>query len=168
MAAGEVENVAYQFMMNLGRGIEWDPEEFDAVASVIPAFKFGIFVTVLESKYAKDVDAGGLKEAVKDVHDLFLLDVVKKGPLGKKLDLVPAYKEYFFVLQPHKLTFYTGTSQKDRKPGEVKLDAQCRVESVKDSTSKSPIKSPGSKRHSKFKLFANEKTVEFQASDHRL
>ena len=47
MAAGEVENVAYQFMMNLGRGVEWDPEEFDAVAAVIPAFKFGIVVTVL-------------------------------------------------------------------------------------------------------------------------
>lgn len=166
MAAGEVENVAYQFMMNLGRGVEWDPEEFDAVAAVIPAFKFGIVVTVLESKYAKDVDAGGLREAVKDVHDFFLLDVVKKGNLGKKLDLVPAFKEYFCVLQPHRLSFYSGQSQREAK-GEVKLDAQCRVESVKDSTSKSPIKSPGSKRHSKFKLFANEKTFEFQASDHR-
>ena len=40
--------------------------------------QFGIVVTVLESKYAKEVDAGGLREAVKDVHDFFLLDVVKK------------------------------------------------------------------------------------------
>ena len=100
---------------------------------------------------------------------------------------MPAFKEYFFVLQPHKLSFYSGQSQRESK-GEVKLDAQCRVESIKarsefcfnsleiqaqnsqipqDSTSKSPIKSPGSKRHSKFKLFANEKTYEFQASDHR-
>lgn len=86
--------------------------------------------------------------------------------MGKKLDLVPAFREYFFVLQPHKLTFFSGTSQRDRK-GEVKMDPQCRVESVKDSTSKSPIKSPGSKRHSKFQLFANEKTFEFQAQDHR-
>ena len=78
MAAGEVENVAYQFMMNLGRGAEWDPEDFDSVVSVIPAFKFGIVVTVLESKYAKDVDEGGLREAVRDIHDFFLLDVVKK------------------------------------------------------------------------------------------
>ena len=47
------------------------------------SFKFGIVVTVLESKYAKDVDAGGLREAVKDVHDFFLLDVVKKvGSIG--------------------------------------------------------------------------------------
>ena len=53
MAAGEVENVAYQFMMNLGRGVEWDPEEFDAVAAVIPAFKFGIVVTGAQFNSAK-------------------------------------------------------------------------------------------------------------------
>ena len=43
---------------------------------------------------------------------------------------MPAFKEYFFVLQPHKLSFYSGQSQRESK-GEVKLDAQCRVESVK-------------------------------------
>lgn len=78
MAAGEVENAAFHFTDSLGRGPDWDPEEFDSVASVIPAFKFGIFVTVLESKYAKDVDVGGVREAVNDLHDFFLLDVVKK------------------------------------------------------------------------------------------
>jgi len=81
MAAGEVESAAQQFMTALGRGADWDPEEFDGVASVIPAFKLGIFVTVLESKYAKDVDDGGLREAVRDVHDFFLLDVIKKVQL---------------------------------------------------------------------------------------
>ena len=78
MAAGEVENATYQFVNCLGRGPDWDPEEFDSVATVIPAFKFGVFVTVLESKYAYDVDEGGLREAVRDVHDFFLLDVIKK------------------------------------------------------------------------------------------
>ena len=79
MAAGEVENATYQFMQSLGQGSEWDPEDFDSsVAAVIPAFKFGVFVTVLESKYARDVDEGGVREAVRDVHDLYLLDVVKK------------------------------------------------------------------------------------------
>ncbi len=47
MAAGEVENAAYQFMMSLGRAADWDPEEFDSVASVIPVFKLGVFITVL-------------------------------------------------------------------------------------------------------------------------
>ena len=50
MAAVEVEAVAHRFMTSLGRGTEWDAEEFDSIASVIPAFNFGIFVTVLESK----------------------------------------------------------------------------------------------------------------------
>ena len=78
MAAGEVENVAHRFLTSLGRGTEWDPEDFDSVAAVIQAFKFGIFLTIIESKYAKDVDEGGLKEAVTDIHDYFVIDAIKK------------------------------------------------------------------------------------------
>ena len=108
-----------------------------------------------------------------------------QGHLGKKMDLLPAFREHFFVLQPHLLTFYNGSSQKEKR-GDIKIDAQCRqgrpfvicscitiyicffrCESVPDSTSKSPIKKPGSKSHSKFLVHANEKTYEFQAQDHR-
>ena len=78
MAAGEVENVAHRFLTSLGRGTEWDPEDFDSVAAVIQAFKFGIFLTIIESKYAKDVDEGGLKESVTDIHDYFVIDAIKK------------------------------------------------------------------------------------------
>ena len=65
-------------MSSLGQGAEWDPEEFDSVVEMIAAFKFGIFLTVLESKYAKDVDEGGMREAIGDVHDYYVLDVLKK------------------------------------------------------------------------------------------
>ena len=43
--------------VQIGREEDWDPEEFDSVVSVIPAFKFSIFLAVLESKYAREVDA---------------------------------------------------------------------------------------------------------------
>ena len=87
-------------MSSLGQGADWDPEEFDSVVDMIAAFKFGIFVTVLESKYAKDLDEGGMREAIRDIHDYFVKDAVKKGHLGKKMDLLPAYREHYFVLQP--------------------------------------------------------------------
>ena len=83
------------------------------------------------------------------------------------MDLLPAYREHFFVLQPNLLSFFNGASQKEKR-GEIKLDGQCRVEAVPDSNSKSPLKkAPGSKSHSKFTVFANEKNYEFQAQDHR-
>ena len=47
MAAAEVESVTHRFLTSLGRGTEWDAEEFDTIASVIGCFKFGIFTTGL-------------------------------------------------------------------------------------------------------------------------
>ena len=67
---------------------------------MIPAFKFGIFITVLESKYAKDLDEGGMREAIRDIHDYFVKDIIKKGYMGKKMDHLPAFREHYFVLQP--------------------------------------------------------------------
>merc|ERR1712110_1087382 len=87
--------------------------------------------------------------------------------MGKKMDLLPAFREHFFVLQPHVLTLYAGSSEKDKR-GEIVLDGQCRVETMPDLSTKSPLKKPpGAKSHSRFQLFANEKIYEFQASDHR-
>jgi hypothetical protein len=166
MAASEVENAAYRFMSSLGQGADWDAEEFDSVVEVIPTFTFAIFVTVFESKYAKDVDEGGMRESVRDIHDYFVRDVIKKGYMGKKMDLLPAFREHFFVLQPQQLAMFGNTSEKETR-GEIAIDGQCRVEAVPDSRTKSPLKTPGSKHHSKFQLFAAEKTYEFQATDHR-
>lgn len=166
MAAAEVESATFRFMSSLGQGTDWDPEEFDSIVEVIPAFKFGIFITVLESKYAKDLDEGGMREAIKDIHDYFVKDIIKKGYMGKKMDHLPAFREHYFVLQPQVLCFYNGTSEKEKR-GEILIDGQCRVESIADSHSKSPLKVPGSKHHSKFQVFACQKTYEFQASDHR-
>lgn len=50
MAAAEVEAVVHQLVAGIGREEDWDPEQFDSVVSVIPAFKFSIFLAVIESK----------------------------------------------------------------------------------------------------------------------
>ena len=163
LAASEVETIVSQFMSGIGKGEDWDPEEFDSVVSVIPAFKFTIFLAVIESKYARDIDSETLIEAVKDLHDVFLLDVIKKGKLKKQMVLIPAFREHWFVVQPHLLSLYSNWEEKDKR-GDIPLDPQCRVEAVRSqSTSKSPVKS---KPH-RFYLYANHKTYEFQAANHR-
>ena len=94
LAASEVEIIAKQFVAGLGRAEDWDPEEFDSVVSVIPAFKFPIFLAVLESKYAVDQDPLTLVEAVRELQDHFLHDVLRKGRLGKQMDYLPLARYY--------------------------------------------------------------------------
>ena len=65
------------------------------------------------------------------------------------------YVIYFFVFSDKNflqvLCFYNSTSEKEKR-GEILIDGQCRVESLPDSHSKSPLKVPGSKHHSKFQV----------------
>ena len=97
LAASEVEIIAKQFVAGLGRAEDWDPEEFDSVVSVIPAFKFPIFLAVLESKYAVDQDPLTLVEAVRELQDHFLHDVLRKGRLGKQMDYLPLARYYIII-----------------------------------------------------------------------
>ena len=63
-------------------------------------------MTVLESKYARDVDDGGIREAVRDVHDLYLLDVVKK--VGKRKSLKKKKKNRLFGMVKTRLVLCWG------------------------------------------------------------
>jgi len=164
MAAAEVETVCHQFVLGIGREEDWDPEEFDCVVSVIPAFKFSIFLAVLESKYAKDIDQDTLGEAVKELADMFLTDVIRKGKLRKHMGLLPTFREHWVVLQPRLLTLYSSPREKEVR-GQIPLDPQCRVEAAPSApaNSLSPVKL---KQH-RFFLHANQKVYEFQAQNHR-
>ena len=57
LAIPEVETIAYQFKAGIGKGEDWEAEDFDSIVSVIPAVKFSIFLAVIESKYARDIDS---------------------------------------------------------------------------------------------------------------
>ena len=163
LAASEVETIISQFMSSIGKREDWDAEEFDSVVSVISGFKFSIFLAVIESKYARDIDNETLIEAVKDLHDMFLLDVIKKGKLKKQMVLIPAFREHWCVVQPRCLSFYSSWEEKEKR-GDIPLDSQSRVEAVRSqSSSKSVVKS---KPH-RFYLHANQKSYEFQATNHR-
>jgi len=146
----------------LGTGDSWEPEQFDQIVSVMPIFKFSIFLAVLESKYAKDIDSCTLDEAVKDLQDFFLLDVIKKGKLKKKLEIFPAFKEFWAVIQPHKITVYNSSSEKEVR-GEIIINQQSRVEKIEAPQSLLPTRYA---KH-RFALHCENKHYEFQAVDHR-
>ena len=152
LAASEVEIIAKQFVAGLGRAEDWDPEEFDCVVSVIPAFKFPIFLAVLESKYAVDQDPLTLVEAVRELQDHFLHDVLRKGRLGKQMDYLPLaryciiiyyiiyyilyiilYREHWAVVRPRLLSLYSSTAE-TRPRAEIPLDPQCRVEAAREDS----------------------------------
>lgn len=162
MAAREVELVCQQFLNCLGNSESWEPETFDEIVSVMPVFKFSIFLALIESKYAKEIDSCTLDEAVKDLHDYFLLDVIKKGKLKKKMEIFPAFKEFWVVVQPHKITVYSSHSEKEAR-GEILINPQSRIEKLEAPQSLLPT------RHAKhrFALHCENKHFEFQATDHR-
>ena len=174
LAASEVEIIAKQFVAGLGRAEDWDPEEFDSVVSVIPAFKFPIFLAVLESKYAVDQDPLTLVEAVRELQDHFLHDVLRKGRLGKQMDYLPLaryyiiyycyitiyilyyyilyyilYREHWAVVRPRLLSLYSSTAE-TRPRAEIPLDPQCRVEAARED-------SRVRQRPHRFYLHANQK-----------
>ena len=64
-------------------GLEWDAVEFESLSSSIGAFRFGSFLTLVETKYFGDgsVETDGLVEAVHEIFRTYLQDVLKKVSL---------------------------------------------------------------------------------------
>ncbi|XP_037076233.1 differentially expressed in FDCP 6 homolog, partial [Pollicipes pollicipes] len=84
MNAGEVDFVASKFVQALGR--VWDSADFQQLAEIIHHFKFTIFLAFLETRYTQDMETEALREAIDDVYDVVVEDVVKKGPLQRRAD----------------------------------------------------------------------------------
>lgn len=106
---------------------------FDSLAGVTSAFRFSTYLAVLEARCnARDVDRSiveqdGIDEAVTDMYNMYLYDVIKKGPLLKRGYLLPTLREYLFVLQPTELNYYKAQDEREHC-GTITLNAHCRVD----------------------------------------
>lgn len=132
-------------------GCIWDEEDFIDLGMSIGAFRLAPFIAVLESRCLvgiKDEDA--IAEAVADLYQTFVDDVIKKGFLYKKGYIFSTMKEYWFVLRPSELSFYKGRSEKERC-GALTIEAGSKVEP---------------KAGYKILLQTPERTFELGASDH--
>lgn len=153
----EVARIASQFVTSLG--LNWDPLDFSALAAAIGNFRFPTFLAVLESKYSGcgTVDPAALTEAIDDMYQTYVEDVLKKGYLMKKGFLLPTFRYFWFVLRPGELTYYKDSQHKEPS-GVIPLD----LNSWADASSN------GGKPDRRFILSTPEhRGIELGAEDHR-
>ncbi|XP_041979271.1 differentially expressed in FDCP 6-like [Aricia agestis] len=138
-------------------GLRWDAADWDSLGSSIGHFKWTAFLAVLEAKYCCDqqVHPEALVEAVDELYDVFIEDIIKKGYLFKRGYLLPTMREYWCVLQPCALTYYKSSAQKDQC-GRIAIDEYCSVEATASDG-----------KIQRFQVITPERTFEFGTQDHK-
>ncbi|KAJ3645131.1 hypothetical protein Zmor_022818 [Zophobas morio] len=122
----EVYNIAQTLANSLG--CPWDEEDFTNLSISMGSFRLTPFIAVLESRSLVGVkDNYAISEAVADIYQTLVEDVIKKGYLTKKGYIFPTMREYWFVLRPSELSYYKTRSEKDRC-GSLPIEPGSRVE----------------------------------------
>ncbi|CAD7087954.1 unnamed protein product [Hermetia illucens] len=100
-----------------------------------------------------------MHEAIDEMYQTYIKDIIKKGFLLRRGYLLPTFKEYWFVLQPCELSYYKNHSEKELC-GTIPLDPKFMVK-PSINTSGKPDK------FLKFVLSSGERSFEFATHDHR-
>lgn len=124
--SSEAETIAQTLASSLG--CSWDVNDFTNLCTAIGSFRLGPFIAVLESRCLGEVsDAVAISEAVADMHETLVDDVIKKGILLKKGYLLPTMREFWVILRPSELVYYKSRSEKDRC-GSLPIEPGSKVE----------------------------------------
>ncbi|CAH1376867.1 hypothetical protein MTP99_018273 [Tenebrio molitor] len=122
----EAYNIAQTLANSLG--CPWDDEDFTNLSISMGTFRLTPFIAVLESRSLVGVKDGyAISEAVTDIYQTLVEDVIKKGYLTKKGYIFPTMREYWFVLRPSELSYYKGRSEKECC-GSLPIEPGSRVE----------------------------------------
>ncbi|VEN63552.1 unnamed protein product [Callosobruchus maculatus] len=145
----EVCTIAQTIASSLG--CDFDDEDFTSLSISMGNFRLTPFIAVLESRCLDGVkDGAAIAQAVTDVYQKIVEDVIKKGFLSKRGYIFPSMREYWFVLRPSELTYYKARSEKD-KCGTLPIEPGCKVEP---------------KTGYKILLHSSERTYELGTTDH--
>lgn len=132
-------------------GCPWDEEDFTNLSVSMGSFRLAPFIAVLESRCLSGVkDNVAIAEAVSELYQTYVEDVIKKGFLYKKGYIFPTMREYWFVLRPSELTYYKSRSEKERC-GSMVIESGSRVEA---------------KTGYKIVLHTSERSFELGTTDH--
>lgn len=145
----EVSHIGQTLAQSLG--CPWDEEDFTNLSVSMGSFRLAPFIAVLESRCLNGVkDDDAITEAVSEIYQIYVEDVIKKGFLYKKGYIFPTMREYWFVLRPSELTYYKSRSEKDRC-GSMIIESGSRVEA---------------KTGYKIVLHTSERSFELATTDH--
>ncbi|XP_067126466.1 switch-associated protein 70-like [Centruroides vittatus] len=153
--AEEVKYIIQLLTQELGQ--EWNPSEFEQVICVFSFIKFPVFLTLVETQITLNIERQGIIEATKEIYDSIILDVLKKGILKKRVTKLGGWWEYWYVLQPYRLSWYSSRDESDKR-GEININPETKVEVVSDLQ--------GNKNY-RFTITTEGKTIELSSEDYK-
>lgn len=158
MHSSEAAHIIQQLIAGMGLDFEADKQYNDLISN--PRYlPFEEFLQSIELGEYKNLSEFALNEAIEEIYQTYINDVIKKGYLLRRGYLLPSLKEYWFVLQPCELNYYKNQSQKELC-GTIILDPNCMVRPSSKSTAKTD-------KVLKFTLSAKERNFELGTQDHR-
>ncbi|ELU04097.1 hypothetical protein CAPTEDRAFT_77392, partial [Capitella teleta] len=112
--AEEVELLLQKFHSSCGT--KFNTSEFEMIRKEISSFNVAQVVNLVEEHHCKGADAEAMSNAIQEMYDELLVEVIKKGYLNKKgTSKMTAWKERWFVLTPRFIYYYTSRDEMDRK-----------------------------------------------------
>ncbi|KXJ28917.1 switch-associated protein 70 [Exaiptasia diaphana] len=112
-------------------GKVWNPTALNE-CSELEDLTFWQYLQCLEKHYLVDTDKSVYQEALEEIVDYVLNEVLMQGYVTKKGHMVKSTKNRWFVLKPENLCYYTNRSCTDKK-GEVIININTKAAAIPDS-----------------------------------
>ncbi|XP_063708030.1 differentially expressed in FDCP 6 homolog [Culicoides brevitarsis] len=160
IAGAEALHIVQQLLSSLGLDYETD-NRFEYLSNTDTVLTFSNFLQLIDFQECTDIKdcREPLKEAVEDMYQTYIMDVIKKGYLLKRGYLLPTLREYWFVLQPCELSYYKHSNEKELC-GTIHLDSKSSVRPCISNNGKH-------EKVQKFVVSFRDRVFELAAMDHR-
>ncbi|XP_077995517.1 uncharacterized protein LOC144448997 [Glandiceps talaboti] len=125
----EVAHILEKIVIAMGR--KWNEADFEEMRKGLPLMSFWQVLHAIETKFAAGLDEACVAEAVAEIYDEIINEVVKKGIMTKKGHRLASWKERWFILKHGCLSYFTNKDLREQK-GVIMLNASWKIESLPD------------------------------------
>ncbi|XP_035792636.1 differentially expressed in FDCP 6-like [Anopheles albimanus] len=144
-------------------GFNYDSEggRYDYLRQSDDSFDFAELLEMLRFKNYDRVNdyRESICEAIGDMYQTLIEDVIKKGCLYRRGYVLPTFREYFFVLRPCELSYYKHPTDRE-VCGTIVLDSRFMVKPSQPSSGRH-------ERIQRFTLVSGDRTFELGTLDHK-